>query len=57
MIFESAIQQDLDVIELCVMSGAHIPVCRQPFRLLHERGAEDVVALVGGAIPSKDILT
>ena len=57
MIVESAIQEDVDVIGLCIMSGAHIPICQKLFRLLHEQAADDIVVLVGGAIPSKDIPT
>jgi len=55
MIVESAIQEDVDVIGLSVTSGAHIPICQKLFRLLHERGADDIVVLVAGIIPSKDI--
>lgn len=55
MIVESAIQEDVDVIGLSIMSGAHIPICRKLFKLLHERKAEDIMVLVGGVIPSKDI--
>jgi methylmalonyl-CoA mutase C-terminal domain/subunit len=55
MIIETAIQEDVDVIGLSVMSGAHVPICRKLFRLLKERGADDIMVLVGGVIPSKDI--
>jgi methylmalonyl-CoA mutase, C-terminal domain len=55
MIIEAAIQEDVDVIGLSIMSGAHIPICQKLFKLLHEREAEDILVLVGGVIPSKDI--
>ena len=55
MIVESAIQEDVDVIGLSIMSGAHIHICQKLFKLLHEREADDIMVLVGGVIPSKDI--
>jgi len=55
MIVESAIQEDVDIIGLSVMSGAHIPICGKLLRLLKERDAEDIMVLVGGVIPFRDI--
>jgi len=55
MIVEAAIQEDVDVIGLSIMSGAHVPICRKLFKLLHERDVEDIMVLVGGVIPGKDI--
>jgi methylmalonyl-CoA mutase C-terminal domain/subunit len=55
MIAQSAIEEDVDVIGLSIMSGAHIPICRKLLDLLREKGASDVMVLVGGVIPGKDI--
>jgi len=55
MIVEAAIQEGVDVIGLSIMSGAHIPICRKLMTLLHERGVDDVMVLVGGVIPGRDI--
>ncbi len=55
MIVNSAIQESADVIGLSIMSGAHIPICEKLFKLLRDKGAEDIIVLVGGVIPSKDI--
>lgn len=55
MIVQSAIQEDVDIIGLSVMSGAHIPICEKLLRLLKEKGAEDIMVLVGGVIPTRDI--
>ncbi|MDQ7783177.1 MAG: cobalamin B12-binding domain-containing protein [Desulfomonilaceae bacterium] len=55
MIVEAAIQEDADVIGLSIMSGAHVPICRKLFDLLTTKGATDIVVLVGGVIPSRDI--
>ena len=55
MIVETAVQEDVDVIGLSVMSGAHVPICEKLVRLLKEKGADDIMILVGGVIPSRDI--
>jgi len=55
MIVQSAIQEDVDVIGLSIMSGAHVPICRKLLTLLREKGISDMMVLVGGVIPSKDI--
>jgi methylmalonyl-CoA mutase C-terminal domain/subunit len=55
MIVETAIQEDADVIGLSIMSGAHIPICRTLIDLLAKRGAADIMVLVGGVIPGRDI--
>ncbi len=56
MIVETAIQEDADVIGLSIMSGAHVPITRKLFDLLAGKGVDDVMVLVGGVIPSRDIL-
>jgi len=55
MIVQAAIQEDVDVIGLSIMSGAHIPICRKLVNLLKDKGAQDITVLVGGVIPSRDI--
>ncbi len=55
MIAQAAIQEDVDVIGLSIMSGAHVPICQKLIRLLKEKGADDIMVLVGGVIPSRDI--
>ncbi len=55
MIVQSAIQEDVDVIGLSIMSGAHMPICEKLFRILKEKGVDDVMVLVGGVIPESDI--
>ncbi len=54
-IVNQAIQEDVDVIGLSIMSGAHIPICRKLMSLVKEKGIEDKLIVVGGVIPSKDI--
>jgi methylmalonyl-CoA mutase C-terminal domain/subunit len=54
-IVETAIQEDVDVIGLSILSGAHLPITEKLMALLRERGAEDILVTVGGVIPSRDI--
>jgi methylmalonyl-CoA mutase C-terminal domain/subunit len=54
-IVQAAIQEDVDVIGLSIMSGAHLPICRKLMRLLSEKGFSDKKVVVGGVIPKRDI--
>jgi methylmalonyl-CoA mutase C-terminal domain/subunit len=51
----AAIQEDVDVVGLSILSGAHNTLFPEVLRLLKERGGEDIVVLAGGIIPDKDI--
>ena len=50
-----AIQEDVDVIGLSIMSGAHIPISQKLFKRLAEKGITDKAVFVGGVIPGQDI--
>ena len=54
-IVNQAIQEDVDVIGLSIMSGAHIPICRKLMEIVKKEEIEDKLFLVGGVIPNKDI--
>lgn len=54
-IVNAAIDEDVDVIGLSVLSGAHLPLTERVVALLQERGADDVLVLVGGVIPDQDV--
>lgn len=54
-IIQTAIQEDVDVIGLSVMSGAHLPICEKLTRKMSEKGLEDMVLVIGGVIPKRDI--
>jgi methylmalonyl-CoA mutase C-terminal domain/subunit len=54
-IAEQAVQEDVDVVGLSIMSGAHVPICRKLMGLLKEKGADDMLTVVGGVIPNRDI--
>ncbi len=55
MIVDAALQEDVDVVGLSILSGAHGSLIPRVMRLLKERGLEKVRVLVGGIIPEADI--
>ena len=55
MIASAAAQEDVDVIGLSILSGAHNTLCPQLMKLLHEKGMQEATVLVGGIIPEADI--
>ncbi len=54
-IVNSAIQEDVNLIGLSILSGAHDVLFPKIMSLLKEKGAEDIVVIAGGIIPDKDI--
>jgi methylmalonyl-CoA mutase C-terminal domain/subunit len=54
-IVAAALQEDADVIGLSILSGAHMHICPRVMELLHEKGLDDVLVVVGGIIPDVDI--
>ncbi len=54
MIVETAIQEDVDVIGLSILSGAHDVLVPKVTELLKKRKVRDVMLLVGGIIPQDD---
>src|SRR5262245_66193639 len=51
----AAIQEDVDVVGLSILSGAHNVLFPEILKLLKERGGEDILVVAGGIIPDKDI--
>ncbi len=54
-VVEAAIQEDVDVIGVSILSGAHMTVFPRLIKLLRERGAEDILVVGGGVIPDEDL--
>ncbi len=54
-IAESAIQEDVDVVGLDCLSGAHMTLFPKTVNLLREKGGKDMLVVAGGIIPEKDI--
>lgn len=55
MIVAAAIQEDVDLIGLSILSGAHNHLVPAVIRQLAERGAGDIAIFVGGIIPAHDV--
>jgi methylmalonyl-CoA mutase C-terminal domain/subunit len=53
-IVAEAVQEDVDVIGLSVLSGAHLLLTRKVLEGLRAAGAEDIHVVVGGTIPARD---
>jgi methylmalonyl-CoA mutase C-terminal domain/subunit len=55
MIVEAAIQEDVDVIGISILSGAHMTILPKIKNLMNEKGLDDVLLTGGGIIPEEDI--
>jgi len=55
MIVEAALQEDVDVIGLSILSGAHMALFPRIMSLLKEKGLDDVLVVAGGIIPDEDV--
>jgi len=55
MIVASAIQEDVDVVGLSLLSGAHMTLFVDVSRLLKKKGLDDVLVVGGGIIPEEDV--
>jgi 2-hydroxyisobutanoyl-CoA mutase small subunit len=56
-VVEAAVQEDVDVIGVSILSGAHMTVFPRILQALKEKGAEDVLVVGGGVIPDEDVAT
>ena len=54
-IAETVIQEDADAVGISILSGAHMTLVPRILDLLRDQGAEDVVVVVGGTIPTDDV--
>ena len=54
-IVNTAIQEDVDVIGLSILSGAHLPLTERVINGLKEKGGEEIAVVVGGVIPEEDM--
>jgi len=51
----AAIQEDVDIIGLSVLSGAHMTLVARILEQLRQEGAQDIILIVGGVIPDEDV--
>ncbi len=56
MIVEAAIQEDVDVVGLSILSGAHMALLPKILKLLKQEGAGDKLIIGGGIIPEDDMV-
>jgi len=55
-VVEAAVQEDVDVIGVSILSGAHMTVFPRILQSLKERGADDIAVVGGGVIPDEDVV-
>jgi methylmalonyl-CoA mutase C-terminal domain/subunit len=54
-IVKTALEEDVDVIGLSVLSGAHMPICTEMIEKMKEAGIGNKPLMIGGVIPEPDI--
>ena len=54
MIVQAAAQEDVNVLGLSILSGAHLEILPEIMRLLREEGMDDVLVVLGGIVPEQD---
>jgi methylmalonyl-CoA mutase C-terminal domain/subunit len=54
-VVSAAIQEDVDILGISLLSGAHMTICPRVMQLLREQGAEDIIVVVGGVVPDEDV--
>ncbi len=55
-VVDAAVQEDVDVIGISILSGAHMTVFPRVMDLLRKRGADDILVVGGGVIPDEDVI-
>jgi methylmalonyl-CoA mutase cobalamin-binding domain/chain len=55
-VVEAAVQEDVDVIGVSILSGAHMTVFPRILQSLKSRGADDILVIGGGVIPDNDVI-
>ena len=55
MIAEAALQEDVDVVGMSILSGAHMALFPRVMDLLRQGGMDDVLVIAGGIIPDEDV--
>ena len=56
MIVKAAIEEDVDVIALSILSGAHMTIFTKVKELLQKEGVDDILITGGGIIPKEDMI-
>jgi methylmalonyl-CoA mutase cobalamin-binding domain/chain len=56
-VVDAAVQEDVDVLGVSLLSGAHMTIFPRIMKRLKERGVDDMLLLGGGVIPDDDVVT
>lgn len=54
-ILSAAVEENADIIGLSILSGSHVPICRELLEKMEQQGIEGIKIIVGGVIPRADI--
>jgi len=54
-VVNTAIQEDVDILGVSLLSGVQLTVFPKIFKLLNERGANDIIVVAGGVMPDEDV--
>ena len=54
-ILSAAVEENADIIGLSILSGSHVPICRELLEKMEQQGIEGIKVVVGGVIPRADI--
>ena len=54
-ILKTAIQESVDVIGLSILSGTHLSICEELMEKMKRENLRDILVLVGGVIPKRDV--
>jgi methylmalonyl-CoA mutase C-terminal domain/subunit len=57
VIARAALQEDVDVVGLSILSGAHVWLTREVIEAMRAEGVDDIPLVVGGTIPAADVQT
>ena len=54
-ILSAAVEENADIIGLSILSGSHVPICRELLEKMEQQGIEGIKIIVGGVIPRADV--
>ncbi|MDA0360546.1 MAG: cobalamin B12-binding domain-containing protein [Proteobacteria bacterium] len=54
-VVNAAVQEDVDILGISLLSGAHMTICPKIMRLLEDKDAADTIVVVGGVVPDEDV--
>jgi methylmalonyl-CoA mutase cobalamin-binding domain/chain len=55
-VVHAAVQEDVDVLGVSLLSGVQLTVFPKIFKLLKEQGADDMIVIAGGVMPDEDVV-